>query len=1802
MAEGEMTVPKGFVVDQGPVETNVPKGFVIDEPAPPRQISEDEIKTLDPYLSMFPDPGKEREKAITALELSRAISWSPSLVHRYYDQVMEKIDQVEAKNYPNGPWSIFWDAVRHSFPEKVGMMYKGAPAFTRGENIPGYGKWVQTVDELYNRVGDYLLSKRGDEEAQERVQEALQGPLWPKKEGGKFYQLDPEKVVPTITTWGAHVGDYIPIAAITGIAEIASTVTASLVAGGSAVATGPDISELMIYKVTKETVNYGLAGPALVAMEAGGFRFMTESLGIDPDISEKNQRLYGMSSGTVEYMQALWNWGPFRKLGTGLQTRLIGKVMVELGGDAMEGLEEMGQRELEDFFIAKCFEEQTERDPSYTVPEWYAPGSGWREFFVGAGIAAITRGGARGVRGIYNTLSPAEKTSLEQYGIEQSAMEEAEQRAQEMEQEIEEGEVKVSTEEAARRSGVEERLVAEEKPKQPWEMTREELEQDYGIEMSIPNNRQTPWAGEIPPIGSWRADPVTGGLEQLREVSVDELGFTEPEGGVRGRADYALYVRWAKEGRQAPPINVVKGADSGKWLSVNRRRVMAAQEVGQKTILAWVSDTDEQGRPSPQHEDVIRQALAEGKPVPAEVLAEYPDLAKAGESVPVQDIKSALDERGVTGDDLLDALDLKEDLEDKGGIVTREGMALLYHRTTPENAKRIIETGYMIGKEDRLFFGTQANGQIEGYGDAVVKVTIPLELLQLDDVFTNEAHVAYKTGAIGKPIKINVEFAPAVEPTEDVGRFFEEQAATEEKTTVQEQVLSEKLQRVQAQAEKRFEKQLIGKLLSGVRADTGEVEDVARILRDREVGAYKESLVFLDRIRDRGKIHVRYFKGAEELVDIPQWVKARVFTKSESASDFDEIAGSLGMSDTELIARLSEYRNIEKPSSRIKDYIEEAQREFEEDEAQFIRTTTGEITGKAIETAGKRGVTAGKKIGIVQEKERKRTIEINARARKVTRERVKKLVKDIKGIKTAKMAPQYAEPIEAIKDSVDLVKRQEKTVLRLEKIRNYLDNNPDAEMPQHVLDKLKVLDKKNLNDITVEELQQIHDTVMHYAHNDKKLKEIKVGREVKRAEEVLEDTLAVMKPPKQIMTELIKSHRGPVEKIKDIGKLIKTTLGIRHDHYDLIVEKAFGINTTPYKVLYTEVKKGILGQYEYEKTVCLMLQDSMEAELARQGLKIDNVWKWSNEKVKTGKVEFSRQERMALYNHWQNPDNRQAIIEGGFGLRFSRHKDHVYNLSEEELQGIIDSMTPEEVAVAGAPIRALFDTQGEAYEKAFYEANGYRFSREANYYPKDTMPIGRAVDLDLEEQTILEKFKGQTLRIGLYKGMLEKRRRVKLPIYLNPVFYDVAKSVKRASAYINLEMPLRNASKLMYNRTFKSEMIQRYGKETWDEIERALQDIALNHRSYTSVEKIAMRWKNKVATAMLGLDPFIMLKQIFSFPMYATYVKPKYLMQGMVDYMVNPVETIERHKMYDVEFDRRVAGGFSRDVADVYRHGYQRQLTGGGKTVQEVMMAPIQFADKNTVACGMQGAILQVLDEFNEGKLSREVQRALDISNSDIKNLAPEEQMKYAYDYARWVTERTQPMFAREHQSSLQAGSTFEQLMTMFGSFTNQALNLLRRTHNDAMTTGDPAAYKKLAVAVFTVCVVNPMGMIGINELKDKVYGRDDDEDKLWMEWVNSLAGYMFFVRDLSHAVTSKMQKGVFFGHDVSMPILRPVNLLATTIVHGYNAFTETKRSKQKKEAMKAIDDGLNLLLMSQGIPYYAPKKMIESALKVGGR
>lgn len=296
------------------------------------------------------------------------------------------------------PIKTLGQAFAQSVAGKPAAALRGATVFTPGEGLG--------VDKLLNNVADFLESLRNPETKVE-IQKKTEGRLFPVQQGDRWFQIDPKLIPEVINTWAANVGDQIPLMlmTLTGRAIGAAVgkpvgATAGLAAGF--VTAGPDPTDAVtvpaVAATTAKVVEHLGGAIPLIGVEAAGFMDRAEQTGIDKDIAEQFARPYSLASGLVEYAQVLWNLKAFKRLTGPAKKTILKKIMTELGGAAFEGLEEVTQGGLENFFLGKAIAEQKNRDPSFTAqkPEIFEGAK--RQFVIGAGISLITRGAGKGTR------------------------------------------------------------------------------------------------------------------------------------------------------------------------------------------------------------------------------------------------------------------------------------------------------------------------------------------------------------------------------------------------------------------------------------------------------------------------------------------------------------------------------------------------------------------------------------------------------------------------------------------------------------------------------------------------------------------------------------------------------------------------------------------------------------------------------------------------------------------------------------------------------------------------------------------------------------------------------------------------------------------------------------------------------------------------------------------------------------------------------------------------------------------------------------------------------------------------------------------------------------------------------------------------------------------------------------------------------------------------------------------------------------------------------------------------------------
>lgn len=215
------------------------------------------------------------------------------------------------------------------------------------------------------------------------------------------------------------------------------------------------------------------------------------------------------------------------------------------------------------------------------------------------------------------------------------------------------------------------------------------------------------------------------------------------------------------------------------------------------------------------------------------------------------------------------------------------------------------------------------------------------------------------------------------------------------------------------------------KVKSVVRENTGQIKDQGQVVSERTA--------FIQSLKDR----VKASKQAEK------FTKQDIF---DTQSAFTELVKKSGLEPQDQAKFINEIRNIQSA----------------EDLSVAMKPSYWES-----------GKNAGqiKDIGL----EEKMNILIDKMERK-------NISADIKDVNTKGIAIEYQQAIENIQDSIDLKFRSKKTLENRERMRDFVSRmkaeGKEIPIPE---DRLAILDKKALNDLTVDELKEIRDSVEQLA-------------------------------------------------------------------------------------------------------------------------------------------------------------------------------------------------------------------------------------------------------------------------------------------------------------------------------------------------------------------------------------------------------------------------------------------------------------------------------------------------------------------------------------------------------------------------------------------------------------------------------------------------------------------------------------------------------------------------------------------------
>ena len=575
------------------------------------------------------------------------------------------------------------------------------------------------------------------------------------------------------------------------------------------------------------------------------------------------------------------------------------------------------------------------------------------------------------------------------------------------------------------------------------------------------------------------------------------------------------------------------------------------------------------------------------------------------------------------------------------------------------------------------------------------------------------------------------------------------------------------------------------------------------------------------------------------------------------------------------------------------------------------------------------------------------------------------------------------------------------------------------------------------------------------------------------------------------------------------------------------------------------------------------------------------------------KPDWTVGELLSILRHSRIPDNRRSLLQRGFREITKGEPGRIVRIGQKQLTALLGAaqrIDPDIRRLATELVDGLMDEQYRQMNRVHLQATGKNLGYVEHYWPKQTVAEDRSPAGPAEEPRGMDYWRGaDSTRIGVFEGMTQQRDDVAVPLVLVPFDTELLRSVDHAAMYLGHELTLDAARQLLMDPEVHAAIVRRSGNAGYTQLKDAMEHVARRWYDTPGWERVLNSLRRRVTIATLGGNPGVMVKQALSMELYATYIPRRYLSAAQVQ-MAIPSEAAglrQQHLAFDPEYEAR-GRGHDPDLASAIE-GSAAAEAWGRMRFSDRMMSGIRWFDLATVTTGTQAGVLQALDEFETGRVSEEVRRATGVTAERLPDLSPEERMRHAYDYARWVTVRTQPNFLPEHTSAFQRHRV-GRYFAMYSGYTNMALNLVARTAWRARKAGlkDAEVRKAVLQSWFGVFVLNVAGAMMIDYLRDSLLGRAPDEDELpgyvTRKAVSSGTAGVYFLRDATYAAMRPGAPG-----EVHVPLTDA----ATALVHGVRAVADDLAEGELSE--RTMGTLLKATGVATGIPLGEAWKWAEA-------
>lgn len=593
------------------------------------------------------------------------------------------------------------------------------------------------------------------------------------------------------------------------------------------------------------------------------------------------------------------------------------------------------------------------------------------------------------------------------------------------------------------------------------------------------------------------------------------------------------------------------------------------------------------------------------------------------------------------------------------------------------------------------------------------------------------------------------------------------------------------------------------------------------------------------------------------------------------------------------------------------------------------------------------------------------------------------LADDIKSLMKATNIPaRTKEHIRGLISEYDLAFRGISTVNERISREEWL-NRQDDEDVLNLLPKgfWKGLPRKTLNEMSVDELTDLRDTIKRYVHQGKVYNKLLSGQQARDLETAtIMGANAIHRATRVPFTETniddIKISK-PISKMSKISRAISDYFGAHRK-----VENLSNI---------LKIQKNTFDVIQAGKNN----RTAQEQEAANKyGSLLDRVGNLQDEFTIDGvRTPLTRGQMIGVYGYSLNPAGYKRLIENNKFTpdEIKRIKEALPQAEKDFVKGVIDMFN------------SNFGTFRDVVGKLF----GYYPKAEKNYLPLiyDTNFNEELLKRQEAQDAFQQIFESMNADIGARHARVGSKTPLKLDIT-----YDLFHKLMQAIHFNNMAIPVRDVKMFISHPRIKNAITNTMGEAIYKQFPSWLSDIANPHKynRYEGGAAIVNFLNNSATVANLGARLTVALQQPVSITMATNKIGSDYTLKGLTWYITHGKSANEFMKSKSIQQATRDKY-FDREIANILNSKSMKKFLSQSPEWKDLLFVFIRAFDKLGSTPTWLGAYLKGMDDFN---------------NNEAK----------AIKYADHIVRTTQPTGAIEDLAKVMRGGAFQKMWTMFMS------------------------------------------------------------------------------------------------------------------------------------------------------------------------